>query len=117
MAVIEVVSGDFQSGAARIRYSDAGRAHLVLTSDDGRREIVWLATDVAAAAEAGEGRIADYLEKLAARDGFDLLPAPAHAEARRQERLFVVLLRDGRKFVARASGETIAEIQIGRAHV
>lgn len=113
MAVIEVVSGDFQSGSTRIRYSDAGRAHVTLVSKDGRRDDVWLATDVVAAAEAGEGRIDDYLRLLAERDGFTYFAAPVTTDlaARRRERLFVVLLRDGRKFVARASGDAISEIR------
>lgn len=113
MSVIEVVSGDFQRGPARIRYSDAGRAFLRLMSSDGRQDDVWLATDVAAAAEAGEGNIDEYLKRLAARDGFTYLPSSraADAAARRVERLFVVLLRDGRKFVARGAAETVDEIR------
>lgn len=113
MSVIEVVSGDFQRGAARIRYSDAGRAFLRLTSKDGRQDDVWLATDISAAAEAGEGNIDAYLKRLADRDGFSFLPAGGSGDAagRRADRLFVVLLRDGRKFVARGAVEAVDEIR------
>jgi len=113
MALIEVLGGDFARGGVRIRYSDAGRAYLGLTSKDGRREDVFLASDISAAARAGEGRIDDLLSKLAERDGFALtLPpddcAPTH---RRGDLVFVVLLRDGRKCVARGTFEAFTLIR------
>lgn len=113
MAVIEVLAGDFACGGVRIRYSDAGRAYLGLTSKDGRREDVFLATDVTAAAQAGEGSIDDLLQRLAERDGFDLRQQQSGfaPSSRRGDRLFVVLLRDGRKFVARGTTEAFALIR------
>lgn len=112
MAVIEVLAGDFSRGGVRIRYSDAGRAYLGLTSKDGRREDVFLATDITAAAQTGEGRIEDLLHRLAERDGFDLAsPDDSATMPRRGDHVFVVLLRDGRKFVARSTAEAYALIR------
>ncbi|TBW39738.1 hypothetical protein EYW49_05625 [Siculibacillus lacustris] len=110
MASFEILSGDFEPEVVRVRYSEAGRARLRLTSIDGVVEDIFLATDVVGAAAAGEGRVGEYLAKWAERDGF----APFGATSARpdgSDRLFVVLLRDGRKFVARGSGETLAEIK------
>ncbi len=107
MAVIEVLSGDFRSATTRIRYSDAGRAYLGLTSTDDRAEAIFLETDVASVAEAGEGRIGDLLHRLAARDGLDL-----DSPHRPGTSLFVVLLADGRKLVARAPAAVIDQFRV-----
>jgi hypothetical protein len=107
MASFEIVSGDFEPENVRIRYSEAGRARIRLTSVDGVVEDVFLATDVVGAAAAGEGRVGEYLAKWSERDGF--AAGSRHGEA--SDRLFVVLLRDGRKFVARGTPETLAEIK------
>lgn len=117
MALFEILSGDFEREPVRLRWSDAGRAFMRLTSVDGVVEDVFLATDVAGAAEAGEGRVGEYLARWAERDGF----STHHGDARtsegarsadgRADRLFVVLLRDGRKLVARGTRDTIAEIK------
>lgn len=82
---IEILSGDFAPERTRIRYSDAGRAHLRLTSRDGRRETVVLESDVAGAA-AAERQV----------DG---------------DCRIVVVLRDGRRFTARASCDVADQIR------
>lgn len=109
MATIEILSGDFRRETTRVRYSEAGRAYLRLTSVDGRGEDLFLESEVVGAAEAGEGRVGDYLRRWAERDGFladvDDESSPAHAKARH---VFVVLLRDGRKFVASGTFEALA---------
>lgn len=109
MATLEILSGDFEPEIVRIRYSDAGRARLRLTSVDGMVEDVFLATDIAGAAAAGEGRVGEYLAKWAERDGFGVDASARHGEA--MGRVFVVVLRDGRKFVARGTPELLAEIK------
>lgn len=115
MAVFELVSGDFERDTLRLRYSEAGRAFLRLTSIDGVVEDVFLERDVVGVAEAGEGRVGEYLARWAERDGFSTTDGSSASSARRSdgrgERLFVLLLRDGRKFVARATLESIAEIK------
>jgi hypothetical protein len=110
MASFEIVSGDFEPEVVRIRYSEAGRARIRLTSVDGVVEDVFLATDVVGAADAREGRVGEYLARWAERDG----GASLLGSARRGEtsaRVFAVVLRDGRKFVARGTPETLAEIK------
>ena len=121
MALFELISGDFEPENVRLRYSEAGRAFLRLTSNDGVVEDVFLERDVAGVAESGEGRVGEYLARWAERDGFALdegrLPrtrttnAPRRGEVR-GDRLFVVLLRDGRKFVARGVTEAVQEIKV-----
>lgn len=97
MATIEILSGDFERETTRIRYSDAGRAFLRLRSADGQLEDLFLESEVVGAAEAGDG----------GRD--------ASRTGERDKRLFVVLLRGGRKFVAR--GDVDAMIQFECAAV
>ena len=117
MALFEIVCGDFERARMRVRYSEAGRAHLRLTSPDGIVEDVFLDRQIAGVAESGEGRVGEYLARWAERDGF--ADRVVRAESRRDaaggegrcERLFVVLLRDGRKFVACGSAESIREIK------
>ena len=117
MASFEILSGDFERETVRLRWSDAGRGYMRLTSVDGVVEDVFLATDVAGAAEAGEGRVGEYLARWAERDGFSTHHQPLDGAAGlrssdgRKDRLFVVLLRDGRKLVARGAPETVAEIK------
>ena len=118
MAVFELVSGDFERGTIRLRYSEAGRAHLRLTSVDGVAEEVFLDRHIAGVAESGEGRVGEYLARWAERDGFaghapraDTTRDEARRAEARGERLFVVLLRDGRKFVARGTADVVAELK------
>ncbi len=120
MALFELVSGDFERESVRLRYSEAGRAYLRLTSVDGVVEDIFLENAVAGVAESGEGRVGEYLARWAERDGFTLRDhaheAKRSGEANprndgRADRLVVVLLRDGRKFVARGTLEAIAEIK------
>ncbi|MDK9696486.1 MAG: hypothetical protein OEL76_08845 [Siculibacillus sp.] len=119
MALLELISGDFERESLRLRYSEAGRAYLRLTSVDGVVEDVFLERDVAAVAESGEGRVGEYLARWAERDGFvlrDLKVESSSAAMRRGdgrgECVFVVLLRDGRKFVARGAAEAASEIRL-----
>lgn len=118
MALFEILSGDFERESVRLRYSEAGRARFRLTSLDGVVEEVFLDRHIAGVAESGEGRVGEYLARWAERDGFasrDLCVEKGRDGARRAEgkgdRLFVVLLRDGRKFVARGSADAVSEIK------
>lgn len=121
MALFELISGDFEHEKVRLRYSEAGRAHLRLMSIDGVAEDVFLDRAVAAVAESGEGRVGEYLARWAERDGFtlhDLRTETLRTTDRarrgdgRDERIFVVLLRDGRKFVARGPADVVQEIRL-----
>ena len=118
MALFEILSGDFERESVRLRYSEAGRAFLRLTSLDGVVEEVFLERHIAGVAESGEGRVGEYLARWAERDGFagrDLRLETVKDGARRNDgrgdRLFVVLLRDGRKFVGRGTPEAVSEIK------
>ncbi len=86
MSVIEVLSGDFEAGTTRIRYSRAGRAHVRLTSVDGRSEDLFLETDVVGAA---------------------LTSSAARTDCR-----FTVTLRDGRAFTARSACDVVEQFRI-----
>ena len=121
MALFALISGDFERESVRLRYSDAGRPYLRLTSVDGVVEDVFLERDVAAVAESGEGRVGEYLARWAERDGFVLRELKvetsrsgdgANRADGRGDRIFVVLLRDGRKFVARGNAEAVSEIRL-----
>jgi hypothetical protein len=127
MALFELISGDFEPEQVRLRYSEAGRAYVRLMSIDGVSEDVFLERAVAAVAESGEGRVGEYLARWAERDGFTLHHLRAESvratdRARRGdgrgggdgrgERIFVVLLRDGRKFVARGPADVVQEIRL-----
>ncbi len=121
MALFELISGDFERESVRLRYSEAGRPYLRLTSVDGVVEDIFLQRDVAAVAESGEGRVGEYLARWAERDGFVLRElkvassragTPNRRSDGRGEAIFVVLLRDGRKFVARGSPEAVSEIRL-----
>lgn len=98
MATIEILSGDFERETTRIRYSEAGRAHLRLKSSDGPVEDLFLESEVTGVAEVTESGATG---PRAVRSG------------EREKRLFVVLLRGGRKFVAR--GDFDAYVQFRRA--
>lgn len=114
MAVFELVSGDFERADVRLRYSEAGRAYVRLTSVDGVVEDIFLERDIAGVAESGEGRVGEYLSRWAERDGFSVRDRGSNPGAEadgRDGRLFVVLLRDGRKFVARGSLDCVVEIK------
>ena len=95
MATIEILSGDFERETTRIRWSEAGRAHLRLTSIDGTVEDLFLENEVVGAAEAGG----------------DLHGGPHSRGGGRSERLFVVLLRGGRKFVARGDFDAFVQFE------
>jgi hypothetical protein len=122
MAFFELISGDFERESVRLRYSEAGRPYLRLTSLDGVVEDILLQRDVAGVAESGEGRVGEYLARWAERDGFVLRDLKVASSPRtgtstrradgRGEAIFVVLLRDGRKFVARGSVEAVSEIRL-----
>ncbi len=127
MALFELISGDFEPEQVRLRYSEAGRPYLRLMSIDGVSEDVFLERAVAAVAESGEGRVGEYLARWAERDGFTLHQLRSESvratdRARRgdgrgggdsrAERIFVVLLRDGRKFVARGPADVVQEIRL-----
>ncbi|MCE1236965.1 MAG: hypothetical protein LWW93_11490 [Hyphomicrobiales bacterium] len=96
MATIEILSGDFERETTRIRYSEAGRAFLRLRSTDGPIEDLFLESEVVGAAEAGDG---GGSWARAARAG------------ERDKRLFVVLLRGGRKFVARGDFDAFLQCE------
>lgn len=96
MATIEILSGDFERDTTRIRYSEAGRAFLRLRSNDGHVEDLFLENEVVGAAEAGEGPTG--------RDRGEGVRST-------EKRLFVVLLRGGRKFVARGDFDAMIEFE------
>jgi hypothetical protein len=110
MASFEILSGDFEPEIVRIRYSEAGRARLRLTSVDGMVEDVYLATDVAAA-EAGDVRLCDRAGEGGRRARSARPAVIGDREAAAADRMFAVVLRDGRRFVARGSADTLAEIR------
>lgn len=97
MATIEILSGDFERDTTRIRYSEAGRPYLRLRSNDGHVEDLFLESEVVGAAEAGEANIC-------ARRKADAAPV-------QEKRLFVVLLRGGRKFVARGDFDAMIQFE------
>lgn len=94
MATIEILSGDFERETTRIRYSEAGRAFVRLKSVDGPVEDLFLESEVVGAAE-----VADAGNARAARSG------------ERDRRLFVVLLRGGRKFAARGDHDAFLQFE------
>lgn len=97
MATIEILSGDFERDSTRIRYSEAGRAFLRLRSKDGHVEDLFLENEVVGAAEAGDGQ---SMTRRGRADG-----------GSQDKRLFVVLLRGGRKFVARGDFDALVEFE------
>lgn len=96
MATIEILSGDFERQTTRIRYSEAGRAHLRLQSTDGPVEDLFLESEVVGVAEADAGCEAGS-RGLTVGD--------------RDKRLFVVLLRGGRKLLVRGDLAAFAEFR------
>lgn len=115
MPAIEIVVGDFEPGVARIRHSTGGRPILRLTSAEGAVEDIALHSEVVGCAEHDEGQVGSYLERWLSRSGHDLDEIIAHSF--RHERLFVVVLRDGRKFVARSNADVVAELKALAARV
>lgn len=109
MSAIEIVVGDFEPGVARVRYSTAGRPTLRLTSTDGIVEEIALQLEVAGCAEHDEGKVADYLDRWLRRSGRSL--DDVVQQSFRHERIFVVVLRDGRKFAARSTADVVAELK------
>lgn len=95
MATIEILSGDFLRETTRIRWSEAGRPYLRLASNDGPLEDLFLENEVVGAAEVGGA--------IRGRRGES--PGP------REDRLFVVLLRGGRKFVARGDFDSFVQFE------
>lgn len=98
MATIEILSGDFERDSTRIRYSEAGRAYLRLRSLDGHVEDLFLENEVVGSAEAGDGHAASARGRCAIGRSQEL-------------HLFVVLLRGGRKFVARGDYDAMVEFE------
>lgn len=109
MSAIEIVVGDFEPGVARVRYSTAGRPTLRLTSTDGIVEEIALQSEVAGCAEHDEGKVADYLDRWLRRSGRTL--DDVVEQSFRHERVFVVVLRDGRKFAARSTADVVADLK------
>jgi hypothetical protein len=96
MATIEVLSGDFQRETTRIRWSEAGRPYLRLKSNDGPVEDLFLENEVVGAAEAcGDIRKGRGDPRAVSRE----------------DHLFVVLLRGGRKFVARGDFDAFVQCE------
>ncbi len=108
MSAIEILLGEFERGIVRIRYSAAGRAYLRLVAIDGPTEDIFLASDIAACEESGDGRYGDLMDRWVAREGIDPL---GRGSGFRQERLFIVVLKDNRKLVGRSTLDTIAALR------
>lgn len=108
MSAIEVILGDFERGIVRIRYSAAGRAYLRLVAIDGPTEDIFLAADIAACEESGDGRYGELMDRWLAREGVD---ASGRGSGFRQERVFIVVLKDNRKLVCRSTLDTIAALR------
>jgi hypothetical protein len=109
MSAIEILLGDFRLGIARVRTTPSGRRAVTLTNARGAPEEISLTDQLAGCADHDEGRVSDYLERWMAREGRSL--SAALDQSFRHERLFVVVLTDGRKFVARAHIELVAELR------
>ncbi len=95
MATIEILSGDFERETTRIRYSGAGRAFVRLKSVDGPVEDLFLESEVVGAAEVVDSTRAARPLRAGERD----------------KRLFVVLLRGGRKFAARGDHDAFLQFE------
>ncbi|WP_407051695.1 hypothetical protein [Methyloraptor flagellatus] len=97
---IEVSVGEFEPEVVRIRYSAAGRPYLRLTSTDGLVEDLFLERDLKLVAEVPDPRLGETMNRWL-----------VSGDATGRERHFVVVLRDGRKFGARASRDIAAELR------
>ncbi|MBT9290055.1 hypothetical protein [Prosthecodimorpha staleyi] len=109
MSAIEIVLGDFAPGVVRIRRSATGRPVLRLTCANGDVEDIALQNAVAGCAEHSEGNVSAYLDRWLRRVGQSL--DKLLDQSFRHERVFVVVLHDGRKFVARSSPDVVADLK------
>ncbi|MEJ1158582.1 hypothetical protein [Prosthecomicrobium sp. N25] len=109
MPTIEIVLGDFAPGPLALDHTLVGRPVLRSQRPDGSVETIHLRGQVAGCAEHDEGSISGYLARWMAQGGLSL--DAVVADMFRHERLFVVVLADGRKFVARATPEIVAELK------
>lgn len=109
MSAIEIVLGDFAPGVVRIRRSATGRPILRLTCTNGDVEDIALQNAIAGCAEHSEGNVSAYLDRWLRRVGQNL--DKLLDQSFRHERVFVVVLHDGRKFVARSSPDVVADLK------
>lgn len=109
MSAVEIVLGDFAPGVVSLRRLSGGRAILRVKGHDGLSEEIALHQALAGCAEHSEGRVAGYLRHWLALSGSSL--DALLADSFRHERLFVVILHDGRKFVARGTVDVMAELK------
>lgn len=106
MSSLEILSGDFETGAVRIRYSPAGRAYIRVTSRDGFVEDLFLEKDFLACFDSTEGRVGEKLRRWAAENGVREVP-----DAARGERVVAVMLKDGRRIIGRTTPDVVAELK------
>lgn len=109
MSAIEIVLGDFESGVVRLHGDDSGRLFVVLTGLDGASETVSLHIEIAGCALHDEGSVAPYLDRWLRAAGTTL--DTVLAESFPHERVCVVVLKGGRKFVARAHPDVVAKLK------
>ncbi len=114
MSSFEVIAGDFAPGIVRTRFSAAGRPFIRLRGLDGAAVSLWLGTQIAGVAEAGTNGIRSYVRTWLRREGLESLEhleygAPA-GQTTVERRIFVLVTRDGRKFLGRASVAALAEL-------
>jgi hypothetical protein len=107
MSSLEILSGDFEPGAARIRYSPAGRAFVRVTSRDGFVEDLFLEKDFLACFDSSEGRVGEKLRRWASENGIQEVLG-----AQRGERVVAVMLKDGRRILGRTTPDVVAELKI-----
>jgi hypothetical protein len=109
MAAVRILAGDFIADEVRIRYSRAGRAFLRVASVDGIIEDLYLKTNIIDVIEPDAGHVSTVILRQLAEAG--LGEHPVLRRNGREERLFLVLLKDGRRLVARASTAMISELR------
>jgi hypothetical protein len=106
MSSLEILSGDFETGVVRIRYSPAGRAYMRVTSRDGFVEDLFLEKDFTACFDSTEGRVGEKLRRWASENGIREVP-----DAARGERVMAVMLKDGRRIIGRTTPDVVAELK------
>lgn len=106
MSSLVILSGDFEPGAVRIRYSPAGRAFVRVTSRDGFVEDLFLEKDVLACFDTSEGRVGEKLRRWARENGIDEMP-----RGPRGERVVAVMLKDSRRILGRATADVVATLK------
>lgn len=106
MSSLEILSGDFEAEAVRIRYSPAGRAFVRVTSRDGFVEDLFLEKDFLACFDSSEGRVGEKLRRWASENGIREVPGAA-----RGERVVAVMLKDGRRILGRTTSDVVAELK------